>query len=500
MKRLLALCLLLALLCGCTLFQEPASQQTKPAETEEPQTPDITLRTDRKEALFALGWSPELGLDPYTSDSAVNRTFFPLIYEGLFQLSPDFEAEPLLCETWRSSEDELVWVFTLRQDAAFSNGVRLTAADVVYSLELAQDSLLYAARLAAVRSVTQSGQFEVTITLDRAMGSLPQLLDVPIIRSGSADAPLGTGPYALMRGESENYLERVAGWRGGEPPIGRVYLYHVDNTDSVRDAFEFGQVDLVASDLNAVGSVNFHSNYELWSQDSAILQFLSFEAESPLFRSAAVRAAVTHTIDRQALITDFFDGYGVAAALPAHPRSSCYTLSLAEEYAVRSDALSRAVIDAGLLGRQGKLLVSADNNANVAAAGAIASALREAGLEIDVVAVSGSDYNLLLERGGYDLAYCEVRLTPDFDMSAFFGGRLSSFAIQHEEAARLCASALENRGNFYDLHRLIMEEGLLCPLLFKTRAVMCRRGTVSGLDPAPENVFYGLDRLSILNH
>ena len=57
---------------------------------------------------------------------------------------------------------------------------------------------------------------------------------------------------------------------------------------------------------------------------------------------------------------------------------------------------------------------------------------------------------------------------------------------------------MENSGNFYDLHRLIMDEGLLCPILFKTRAVMTDRGSVSGLTPAPVNVFYQLDKLSIL--
>ena len=106
-------------------------------------------------------------------------------------------------------------------------------------------------------------------------------------------------------------------------------------------------------------------------------------------------------------------------------------------------------------------------------------------------------HDTLLNLGGYDLAYCEVRLTADFDLSAFFGGSLSAYAIQHEEAPALCLAALENQGNFYDLHKLIMDEGLFCPVLFKSRAVMADRGSVSGLMPAPVNVFYGLESLLI---
>ncbi len=499
-KRLL--CLLLALglmLSGCTLFdRQPEDGGSADAEPENGD-PTINLDTDRTESLFTLGWSPELGLNPYLTRSTTNWTFLPLIYEGLFQLTPEFEAEPLLCQSAETSMDGRLWTLALRKDAAFSNGVTMTAADVIYSLELAMRSELYGDRLACIDNVVQSGQYEVTLSLNKPMGSLPLLLDIPIIRSGSAEAPVGTGPYVLIQTEEEQYLERVAGWRGGEAPIGRIYLYEVSNMDSVRDAFEFGRVDMVVSDLNSGGAVNFHSNYELWSQDTTILQFLSFHPESTLFSSSAVRAAVTHAIDRQKLITEHLDGYGVAATLPTHPRSGGYQLSLAEDYDYDPECLRTAVAEAGLTGRRGTMLVNAGNDANCAAAEAIAASLREAGLEIEVVTATGENYDALQNLGGYDLAYCEVRLTADFDLSAFFGGRLSGYAIQHEDAPALCLAALENQGNFYDLHKLIMDEGLLCPVLFKSRAVMTDRGSVSGLMPAPVNVFYGLEGLSIRN-
>lgn len=500
MKRIFAAALALALLllCGCTLFAPAAQTPDNPSPAEDSAGPGIQLDTSRTEALFALGYSPDLSLNPYLSRSAVNWTFLPLLYEGLFQLTPGFEAEPLLCQEYEASADGRTWTFTLRQDAVFSNGVALTAADVVYSLELARKSDLYAARLACVDTIVQAGQNQVVLTLRQAMGSLPLLLDVPIIRADSVQSPLGTGPYVLMQEGGEVYLERVSGWRGSEAPIGRIYLYAVDNTDSVRDAFEFGRISLVVSDLNTVGAVNFHSNYELWSQDTTVMQFLSFSKDSPLFQSSAIRSAVTHAIDRQGLITEYFDGYAVAATLPMQPRCPSYFSSLASDYGPKDGVLAEAVADAGLTGRRGTLLVNADNATNTAAAEAIAASLREAGLEIEVLSAAGSNYDSLVELGGYDLLYCEVRLTADFDLSAFFGGALSGLAVQHEDAPALCAAAMENSGNFYDLHRLIMDEGLLCPILFKTRAVMTARGSVSGLTPAPVNVFYQLDKLTIL--
>ena len=498
MKRLLCILLTLCVfLSSCTLFDRQVEET--PAHTEEPeeQTPEINLSTERTESLYTLGWSPDLNLNPFITRSTTNWTYLPLIYESLFQLSPDFSAEPLLCESAESSMDGRLWTLKLRKDVKFSNGVTMTASDVVYSLELAIKSELYGDRLACIDNVVQSGQYEVTVSLTKPMGDLPLLLDTPIIRTGSAEDPIGTGPYALIVTEEDQYLERVADWRESELPIGRIYLHMVSNTNSVRDAFEFGRVDLVVSDLNAGGAVNFHSNYELWSQDTTILQFLSFHPESALFGSAAVRAAVTHAIDRQALITEHFDGYGVSATLPAHPRSACYQLPLAEDYGYDPELLRQAVSDAGLSGRRGTLLVNSDNASNCAAARAIADFLYEGGLDLEVITATGENYDSLLELGGYDLAYCEVRLTADFDLSAFFGGPLSGYAIQHDEAPALCLAALENRGNFYDLHKLVMDEGLLCPILFKSRSVMTDRGSVTDLTPAPLNVFYGLQSLTI---
>ena len=494
--RLSALLLALSLtLSGCTLFDRPSATVAQMPETE--QTPEITLRTDRIETLFTVGWSPSQGMNPFTDRSAVNSVILPLLYEGLFRLTPDFEAEPVLCEKAEASVDGMTWRFTLKKDVRFSNNTILTSADVVYSLELARQSELYGTRLAAIQSVETGGLYQVIVKLSESMGSLPLLLDVPIIRSNTLEAPIGTGPYTLVRTQTEAYLECAERWHGGETPIGRIYLYEVSDTDSVRDAFEFGHMDMVVSDLNAVGAVNFHSNYELWSQDTTILQFLSFNADSPIFASASVRSAVTHAIDRQSIITDLLDGYGVAAVLPAHPRSSCYDLSLAARFGYDETKLADAAINAGVSGQRGTLLVNADNATNVAAAQRIADSLQAAGLELNVLAVAGRTYTELLEKGGYDLAYCEVRLTPDFDLSAFFGGSLSRYAIADDEAPALCAAAMENSGNFYDLHKLIMEQGLLCPLLFKSRAVMTERGAVSGLNAAPDNVFYGLSELTI---
>ena len=87
--------------------------------------------------------------------------------------------------------------------------------------------------------------------------------------------------------------------------------------------------------------------------------------------------------------------------------------------------------------------------------------------------------------------YGEARLSPTLDLSPFFdqGGSLSYGSMADSEAAGLCDLTTENEGNAYDLYRYVLEQGLLCPVLFKTYAVYADRGSVSGLQPCLDGVF-----------
>jgi hypothetical protein len=78
------------------------------------------------------------------------------------------------------------------------------------------------------------------------------------------------------------------------------------------------------------------------------------------------------------------------------------------------------------------------------------------------------------------------------DLSAFFHtyGELSWGGVDDVSAYSLSQQALENHGNYYTLHKRVMDNGLLCPVLFRSYAVYAARGAVSDLTPARDNVFY----------
>ena len=53
----------------------------------------------------------------------------------------------------------------------------------------------------------------------------------------------------------------------------------------------------------------------------------------------------------------------------------------------------------------------------------------------------------------------------------------------------MALEALANKGNFYNLHQMVMEDAKLCPILFRSYAVYGKRGLVTDLSPSRDNLF-----------
>jgi peptide/nickel transport system substrate-binding protein len=53
------------------------------------------------------------------------------------------EAEPALAKTWSVADDKLTWTFNLRRGAQFSDGKPMTAADVLFSFDIAYDDKIH---------------------------------------------------------------------------------------------------------------------------------------------------------------------------------------------------------------------------------------------------------------------------------------------------------------------------------------------------------------------
>ena len=313
---------------------------------------------------------------------------------------------------------------------------------------------------------------------------------------GETSRPLGTGPYFFSEEGKELCLRRNRSWwQDNRAPVeyDTILLTAAKDPTAVRDSFEFGATSLVCADLNAPNAVGYRCDYELWDCPTTTMQYLGFNLYDGIFYQRELRAAVTHIIDRESLISTVYKGFGEAALLPCAPASPLYDEELARTYAYDPSAFTEALHRASVSSEYvTTLLVCSADPTRMDMANRIAEALTQAGLRTEVRSVDEESYRYRLSTGQFDLFIGEVRLSGSFDLSEFFRsyGSLCYGGIRSSGMEQLCYDALENSGNCYDLYRGVMENGYFCPLLFKSYAVMANRGVVGSLQPAVDNVFH----------
>ena len=499
LKRTLALLLLpLLLLTGCWSDEPPEEDTTilPTSDVEEPVEEEHTALP----AAFSLPYFPDQTLNPYTCADGAQQDLGTLLYEGLYRLDETFTAQPQLCASASYDAAALTWTFQLQPAAAFSDGSPLTAADVVTSWNLAKASPRYAARFSTILSFA-GADGGITVRLNRANALLPNLLDIPVIKASTASSltPLGTGPYALSQDESGPcLLSSPAWWNGATPPAQRIALAPVKDADILLYQFSSHEIQLITSDLTGQSPVSVAGNVMFRDADTAVLQYVGFNTQTPLLQSAAVRQTLSLGINRGKAVSALLSGHAKAAQFPISPVSPLYPKELEQEFS--HERFTRALIQTGLSGGQNQILtmlVNEENSFKVALARSVAASLSAGDLTVQVKTLPWEAFQAALRAGDYDLYYGETRLTADWDLRrlAAFGGSLNYRGYSNPglelQMATFAASGTASAA--LGLMKAFQEQMPFIPVCFKTASVLVQKDVVDGLNPTAANPFYGLE-------
>lgn len=500
MKRILALLLIavlmLGLLSGCDEEEGPyiptgdALDLGDGSSATTPQPP--------KEQNFSMVYYPNRALNPFTATDYTNRALLPLLYQSLFSVDRDYNAVPILCESYRVSNDMKTYTI-IPAKALFSDGTTLTAQDVAASLNaaMAEDSY-YSGRFLHVTSIAAEGGV-VVIQLDTPCEDLPVLLDIPIVKASDVAAanPMGTGPYVLDNSISGKRLRRQAAWWcSGQSDLvvtaSYIPLVEATSPSQIRDQFEFADVGIVCADPGSDMYADYRCDYEIWDCENGFFLYLVCGSKSEVFTNDAVRQALTHAIDRDLLVEEYYRGFARSATLPASPMSPFYDATLAARYTYNSQKFTDALTQANMQGAPVTMVLNAEDSLRVRVGRRIAKMLTECGLEVTLLELPYDKFKEHLVWGEYDLYLGQTKLSPNMDLSAFFqsGGSLSYGGLADSTIYAMTQEALTNRGNYYNLHELVMKDAQLCPILTRSYAVYATRGLVTELTPARDNLFF----------
>ena len=145
-----------------------------------------------------------------------------------------------------------------------------------------------------------------------------------------------------------------------------------------------------------------------------------------------------------------------------------------------------------MMGKTVKLLVNKEDSVRLQAARKVAQMITECGLNVELLECTYNDYRAVLRDGSFDLYLGQTKLAPNMDLTAFFkeGGSLSGGGMANAACLDMCEEALENSGNYYNLHQMVLRNSQLIPVLFRSYAVYADRGVGTGMEPSRDNVFF----------
>ena len=378
--------------------------------------------------------TPMLSADPRIQATSYDGKLSHLIADGLTAVDTP-TMEPRLDLAARIDRiDELTIDVTLRDDARFSDGSPVTAADVAgtYMSVLAPDwpSASHKTLDDRFRSVEATGRLVARFHLKTPLGTFMSDVDFGIVSfHGGPPArghAIGAGPYRLRELTSTSAtLEPNPYYFAGPPRLARIEFKFVLDAAARLLMLVGGSADLVPNStrLDLVAAVAARPHVQVQTGHSAILTYLAMNNADPVLSDVRVRRAIALALDRPAIIAAKLGGLAVPATGLLAPQHWAYTADVAR-WDHDPGRAKQLLDEAGLRDPDGDgpaprlhLVFKTSADAfRIAIARVIAAQLSEVGIAVEVRSFEFATFFADVKRGAYQLASLQTAdiTEPDF--------------------------------------------------------------------------------------
>lgn len=289
---------------------------------------------------------PTLFNSLYSTDTA-SSDIERLIYNTLLDVNEKLEVENQLADEVKESEDGLTFDVKLKEGVKFHDGEEMTADDVVFTYSIPMSDEYVGERgsnFKMIESVTKKGKYEVQFKLKKqdpyfynvtlaSYGILPKhiLKDVPISKLGEHEFnrknPIGTGPFKFKEWKEGQYVkvEAFDDYYAGRPHLDSITYKIIPDSNAALSQLQAGDVDyLVVTPGPDYKTAEKFNNVKMETDLGLNYTYIGWNERNELFKDKKVRQALTHALDRQALVDQVLDGDGEIANIPESPLSWNY--------------------------------------------------------------------------------------------------------------------------------------------------------------------------------
>ncbi len=419
---------LLGLLCGCAEEGAPAPGVSRPGG-------GAVTPTGASQSDVTMAYTANDSLNPYLALTRTNQELSRLLYDGLITLGADCEPIYRLA---RTAERAGSTVTVSLREAYFTDGSRITAADVIASFEAARkaESLSYKADFANVSGVSATESGGVRFTLSHEDPYFVNFLDFPIYKAGSEDRqnddnktlpPVGGGRYEFHEAAGDYWLTANQNWFGGDVLLPRIELLNLPDDDATQHAIQVGTVDYYYSDLsdNVFPAMNGVSV----TVPLPNLVYLGANDAAGFAALRAVRLGISAALDRSQIADSAYFDMATPAAGPYpaawQAAAGLQTISPKadlEEAAKQFEAAGFTTPAGGGTRQSGgyplalRLIYNKENTARESLARLLVTQLGAAGCKVEAQGLSFAQYQKAVQNGQFDLYIGEMRLPDNLDL------------------------------------------------------------------------------------
>jgi len=282
-------------------------------------------------------------LDPHRAEDSASFEILRDLYEGLTTGTVEAKVVPGTAESWDVSPDGLTWTFTLRADAAWSNGDPVTATDFVAGFRRTVDpatASTYAQVLFPVKNAGAVNRGDLppealgvsapdgrTFVVELAaptpyfLSLLTHSATYPLHRASfavhgedfvRAGNMVSNGAYALDEWAVNSFvrLRRNPYYHGAENvQIDTVYYYPIEEHSAELQRYRAGELDFTQSvPNNQYDWIQANLGDELHVTPYLSTYFFVLDLTERPFDDARVRQALAMAVDRQTLVEKVLGG------------------------------------------------------------------------------------------------------------------------------------------------------------------------------------------------
>ncbi len=286
-------------------------------------------------------------LNPLLCDATdIDLDLCRLLYRGLTTIDKHGRVVPDLAAEW-TVEDAKDYVFRLRSDQFWHDGVPVTVDDLLFTVGVLKDpdvfSLPDLTSLWRTVEVEQIDQWTVRFRLAQpyapfldytSIGLLPKHIwqDVPPAELATKPlnaTPIGNGPMRVAATAADHIrLEPSRFYRGPRPYLTALDLRFYPDHASLFTAFVNGEIDgishVLPQDLGVAAQRDDLNLFSAVQSEYLSVVFNLTNPDAPFLQEKAVRQALYYGLDRERLVDEVVAGQGIVANSIVMPDNWAY--------------------------------------------------------------------------------------------------------------------------------------------------------------------------------